>query len=160
MRWIVTAVVGLIVLAIIVLAIEVTRRALRGKVEPPLASEPSSSQRDEDPTSRETSEWERYAGQLATSGRFREAIRAWYHAVLVACYGAAILSYRKGRTNWEYIASLAPSIAWRPEFIRLTQRFEQEWYGSEQSSSEALEECSRRARRILDAVRRMQKGAA
>jgi hypothetical protein len=135
------------------------RRSRRN--EPNLAtSTPLRSSRDDDPLSRGATEWERYAAQLAADGRFREAIRAWYHAVLVTCYAAGILHFRKGRTNWEYIASLAASTEWRPELIRLTQRFEHEWYGAEQSSEEAFEDCSEHARNVLAAVAASERGAA
>jgi hypothetical protein len=161
MRWIVIAVVALIVIGIVFLAIEVIRRARRGDTQTLTSSAPMRSTRDDDPLSRGAMEWERYAAQLAASGRFREAIRAWYHAVLVTCYAAGALHFRKGRTNWEYIASLSAATTWRPELIRLTQRFEQEWYGSDQSTEEALDDCSADAKRILDELQRTaERGAA
>jgi len=153
MRWIVGALVALIVLLITFLALEVRRRA-RGKTKPALeTSEPLGSTRDDDPLSRGASEWERYAAQLAQSGRFREAIRAWFHAALVSCYAAGVLHFRKSRTNWEYVAALAPSLDWRPEFISLTRRFEREWYGADQSTIDAYDDCRRRARAVIDNVR-------
>lgn len=158
MRWIVIAVAILIAVSIAILAFEVARRTKRGDSQSVANSEPLGSSRDEDPLSRGATEWERYAAQLAAAGRYREAIRAWYHAVLVTCYAAGVLHFRKGRTNWEYIAMLAPSVTWRPELMQLTRRFEREWYGHEQSTPEALEECSERARRILDVLR--HRGAA
>ena len=97
------------IIVLVILAFEVVRRSRARQTEPVMASEPLSSKRDEDPLSRGASEWERYAAQLAAAGRLREAIRAWYHAVLVTLYGANILHYRKGRTNWEYVAGLAPA---------------------------------------------------
>ena len=154
LRWIVFAVVALIVLAILALALQVIRRTKPGGGDAALESEPMSSRRDDDPLSRGATEWERYAAQLAAGGRIREAIRAWYHAVLVTLYGAGILHFRKGRTNWEYVAALAPSLAWRGEFVTLTRHFEHQWYGSDRSPHEALEETSRHARAILDSVRR------
>jgi hypothetical protein len=160
MRWVVFAVVALIVLLVLVLAVNVLRRsraATPGAVE---KSTPLGSKADEDPLSRGATEWERYAGELARAGRFREAIRAWYHAVLVTCYAAGILHFRKGRTNWEYLASLAPSLPWRADMIELTRRFEREWYGSEQSTQEALDDCSERASRVIDVLRRDMRGAA
>ena len=160
MRWIVIAVVALIVIAIAFLAIEVIRRARRGDAETLASSAPLRSASDDDPLSRGALEWERYAAQLAAAGRFREAIRAWYHAVLVTCYAGGALHFRKGRTNWEYIASLSAATAWRPDFIRLTQRFEQEWYGSEQSTEDALDDCSADAKRILEELQRSERGAA
>ena len=160
MRWIVGALVVLIVLLIVLLAIEVTRRARRASAVAVEESAPLGSKRDEDPLSRGVSEWERYAAQLAAAGRYREAIRAWYHAVLVTCYSAGILHFRKSRTNWEYVSALGPSVPWRPEFITLTRRFEREWYGSDQSSAEALEDCREHARAIIAGVREGMRGAA
>jgi hypothetical protein len=156
MRWIVGAVVGLIALVIGILAFEVIRRSKRRPADIAVESEPASSSRDADPMSRGASEWERYAAQLAAAGRIREAIRAWYHAVLVTLYGAGALTFRKGRTNWEYIASLTPALPWRGEFVRLTRSFEHEWYGSDNSNLDALSECRGVARQILTAVRRSE----
>lgn len=153
MRWIVTALVALIVILIVVLALEVRRRSRRKSASAVESSEPLGSKRDEDPLSRGASEWERYAAQLAQAGRYREAIRAWFHAALVSCYSAGVLHYRKSRTNWEYIAALAPSLAWRPEFISLTRRFEREWYGADQSSADAYDDCRLRARSVIENVR-------
>ncbi|HYO77267.1 MAG TPA: DUF4129 domain-containing protein [Thermoanaerobaculia bacterium] len=158
MQWIVTAVTIAIALAIALLAFTVVRRARRREDAAVATSEPIGSARDEDPLSRGATEWERYAAQLAAAGRYREAIRAWYHAVLVTCYSAGVLHFRKGRTNWEYIATLGPSVPWRAELIELTRRFELEWYGHSQSTADALDDCSARARNILEQLR--QRGAA
>ena len=161
MRWIVIAVVALIVIGVILLAVEVTRRARRGNASTVNSSAPLRSNSDDDPLSRGATEWERYAEQLAGGGRYREAIRAWYHAVLVTCYAVGVLHFRKGRTNWEYIASLSASTAWRPELIRLTQRFEQEWYGHDQSTEDAYDDCSTSAKQLLDELQQIaERGAA
>ena len=160
MRWIVIGVVSLIVLVVILLAFDVLRRSRAATPEPAAESAPIGSKRDEDPLSRGANEWERYAGVLAGEGRYREAIRAWYHAVLVNCYAAGVLHFRKGRTNWEYIASLPPSLPWRADLIALTRRFEQEWYGADESSREAHDDCRDLARRIVAALGHELRGAA
>ena len=152
-RWIVFAIVGAIVLIVVLLAINVLRRSRAPARDAVEASAPLGSRADEDPLSRGASEWERYAAQLAAAGKFREAIRAWYHAVLVTCYAGCILHFRKGRTNWEYLASLAPALEWRPAMIELTRSFEREWYGSLHSTPDALDECSNRAQQILGTLR-------
>ena len=152
-RWIVFAIVGAILLIVVLLAINVLRRSRAAANDDVETSAPLGSRADDDPLSRGATEWERYAAQLAAAGKFREAIRAWYHAVLVTCYAAGILHFRKGRTNWEYVASLGPSLEWRPEMIELTRRFEREWYGSLHSTPDALDECSVRARQILGTLR-------
>jgi hypothetical protein len=151
----VTVIVVLIVIVLGILAFEVVRRSRAAAPETELVtSDAISSRRDEDPLSRGANEWERYAAQLAAAGRTREAIRAWFHAVLVTLYAAGILHFKKGRTNWEYIAGLSPELPWRGEFVTMTRRFESEWYGRAQSSIEALDDAAERAHRILDAVRR------
>lgn len=109
--------------------------------------------RDDDPLSRETSEWERYAGELARAGRAREAVRAWYHAVLVALYRSGFLHYRRGSTNWEYATALSASLPFRPAFFEMTHRFEREWYGHAESSEEALDRARALALELLRAVR-------
>ena len=159
-RWVVFGIVALILLLVLVLAFKVLRRSRAAAPDTVASTAPLGSKADEDPLSRGATEWERYAGELAKAGRFREAIRAWYHAVLVTCYAAGILHFRKGRTNWEYVASLAPSLPWRGDMIELTRRFEREWYGSLHSTPEALDDCSELAARIIDAVRRDLRGAA
>lgn len=108
---------------------------------------------DDDPLSREASEWERYARELAAAGRAREAIRAWYHAVLVALYRAGTLHYRKGRTNWEYVSAVPPGTHWRSRFVEMTRHFEREWYGRDRSTPEALRESEEMALSLLSAVR-------
>ncbi|MEA2338397.1 MAG: hypothetical protein QOE82_2404 [Thermoanaerobaculia bacterium] len=160
MRWTVGTLVGLILLILGVLAFEVIRRSRKNAARVVEERAPLASTRDDDPLSRGANEWERYAAQLAAAGRLREAIRAWYHAVLVTLYAANILHFRKGRTNWEYVAAVGPERAWRPHFIELTRRFEEEWYGAEESSSDALDACRADAQRVIEAVRRTSREAA
>jgi hypothetical protein len=160
MRWTIGSLVVLIIVVIGVLAFEVIRRSRKSAPSLVEESAPLGSSRDDDPLSRGANEWERYAAQLAAAGRTREAIRAWYHAVLVTLYGANVLQFRKGRTNWEYVAALRPELTWRPKMIQLTRRFEEEWYGADESDAEALDECRAIARDILDAVRRTKREAA
>lgn len=127
-------------------------RRRRSEVEAVEAETPPPTE-DADPLSRASAEWERYAAELAAAGRHREAIRAWYHAVLVTLFRMGALHYRKGRTNWEYVTALAPGHAWRARFIELTRHFEREWYGRDQSTPEALGEAEDMARGLMGALR-------
>jgi hypothetical protein len=131
----------------------VLRKRRRGAALAPAGPAPLPPAADDDPLSRETSEWERYARELAAAGRAREAIRAWYHAVLVALYRAGTLHYRKGRTNWEYVSAVPPGTSWRSGFVELTRHFEREWYGRDRSTPEALRESEAMALDLLSAVR-------
>lgn len=154
-RWLVTIIVIAILIVLAILAFEVVRRSrAAAPVTEVATSDPIESRRDEDPLSRGANEWERYAEKLAAAGRTREAIRAWFHAVLVTLYAAGILHFKKGRTNWEYISMLPPDVPWRGELVMMTQRFETEWYGHAESTTDALDDAAERARRILDVVRR------
>ena len=141
-------------LAVVVVLATLVIRARRGRTArlAPEALPIASSARDEDPLSRDASAWEQLAAQLASARRFREAIRAWYHAVLVSLFGAGLLHHQRGRTNWEYVSRLEPDLAWRPAFVALTRLFDREWYGRRSSEPEALAECARTARAILAAV--------
>jgi hypothetical protein len=140
-----------VVVALTVLVIRRRRLAAASPASEP--SRPLASRRDEDPLSRGASEWERHAAELAAARRWREAIRAWYHAVLVALFRQGLLHHQKGRTNWEYAARLDPGLAWRPAFMELTSLFDREWYGRRASDAEALAECAHTARGLLQAVR-------
>jgi len=140
---------------VVVLAVLVVR-ARRRRAAPIAAAESTrtvSSRRDEDPLSREAAGWEERAGELAAARRWREAIRAWYHAVLVALFQAGLLHHQKGRTNWEYVERIDPRLGWRPGFVSLTRLFDREWYGRRASDPAALAECARDARGVLGAVR-------
>src|SRR5258708_16612502 len=127
--FLVTALVIVIVAIVTVLALEVLRRSRPAERDPIKASTPQASKGDEDPLSRGATEWERYAAQLVAAGRIREAIRAWYHAVLVTLYATGILRFRKGRTNWEYIAALSPHLSSRSAFVHPPPPSQQAWYG-------------------------------
>jgi len=133
------------------LAVAALRRSRRATAVS--ATPEAASARDEDPLSREQDEWEAYAGELARAGRLREAIRAWYHAVLVALFRSGLLHHQKGRTNWEYVSRVPPEASWRAGLSDLTRRFDREWYGREKSSPESLGACASAARAILAEVR-------
>jgi hypothetical protein len=148
----VTALVATIAALLALMAYRALRRSQADPGEA-TSSEVGRSARDADPLSREANEWERYAAELTAAGRTREAIRAWYHAVLVTLFRTGMLHYRKERTNWEYASGIPPEALWRPAFLDITRAFDREWYGRDRSSVETLRACAAEARRILRAVR-------
>lgn len=149
--------VGVIALAggAVVLIVWALRKSADRKRPPKGVAEagPAPSAKDADPTSREASEWEEYAQQLAAAGRHREAIRACYHAILAALFGAGILHYRKGRTNWEYCYTLSADVPWRERFFDLTGFFEVEWYGKYTSAPEDYRTYSSATQQFLTQAR-------
>jgi len=152
MTWMVMGVM-LAILGIIGTIAFVTLRRRQGPVDAPSGRAPAAAERDEDPLSRSSNEWERFAAELMKSGRFREAVRAWYHAVLVTLFRSGLLHYRKDRTNWEYAYGLTPDVAWRPGFVEATRTFEQIWYGRRETVAETAEAYAADARGILGKVR-------
>jgi hypothetical protein len=154
---IVLIVVGLATILLALLAVRAMRQRQDALVDGDAV--PPSVRRDEDPLSREANEWELYAQQLAAAGQRREAIRAWYHAVLVTLFRTGLLHYAKGRTNWEYVAVLPPEPLWRAAFIDLTRGFDVEWYGHEDSSAQALSAYARQGRSVLRALESGEAGA-
>lgn len=117
--------------AVVVIAAVLAFMAWRRREPPMVASESTlvARQTDADPRSRAADEWIRYAQELLALGRHREAIRAWYHAILVGCWSNGLLHHRVGLTNWEYALALSAAHTWRARFLDLTQRFDQAWYG-------------------------------
>lgn len=129
------AVVGAILVAVAALAVRAVRR---GEAAPAPRAKRQPRDADADPLSRAANEWEDRARALAAEGKPREAIRAWYHALLVSSFRAGALHHRRGRTNREYASALAADVPWRGQFAELTGRFDLEWYGHAESSAESL----------------------
>ena len=146
---VVFALVGVIVVVVVALAIRAARRG--GAPVTVRPSRPRAADADADPLSRSRSEWEDRARALAAEGRSREAIRAWYHALLVASFRSGALHHRRGRTNWEYARALG-EVGWREPFLELTGRFDLEWYGRAESTPEALDSFAAQAQRVLSAL--------
>ena len=154
MTWRVALLMG-IILAVLGLAVVLAMRRLRKEpaAEAAVSEAPAMGARDEDPLSRTATEWERFAAELARAGRCREALRAWYHAVLVTLFRAGSLQYRRDRTNWEYAYALPPGVQWRGRFVEATRTFEREWYGRRDTAEETLNGFADEARRLLSAAR-------
>ncbi|HLA77949.1 MAG TPA: DUF4129 domain-containing protein [Vicinamibacteria bacterium] len=148
----VVALVAIVIAVLGVLAYRALRRS-PGSPGPARSQALATSSSDENPLSREADEWERYAAELAAAGRRREAIRAFYHAVLMALFRCGALHYRKSLTNWEYASAVPPEARFRPAFLELTRIFDREWYGHDQSPAEALARSAQEARHILKAIR-------
>jgi hypothetical protein len=146
----------LIVLAVVVLMVALGWLVLRTqRVAPPSeAPRRAPDVEDADPLQRDVGSWQSRARALAAEGRHREAIRAWYHAVLVSCFHAGALHHRPGTTNREYASRLGPDLAWRADFADLTTRFDIEWYGRSESTPEAHQRFAGDALQLLPRIPR------
>jgi hypothetical protein len=71
----------------------------------------------------------RQSDALARAGRFLEAVRTLYLAVLALLHQAALIRFERTRTNGEYADQLRPLKSLHGPFLRLTDLFEVKWYG-------------------------------
>ena len=142
------------VLVVVGLAVVALLRRRAPRVEPAAAMRASST--DADPTSRDEPAWRARAEALAAEGRHREAIRAFYHALLVRCFQTGALHARRGTTNREYARALDTRVAWAPEFHELTLRFDLEWYGHDSSTATAFRDFSERTETLIGRVGRVE----
>jgi hypothetical protein len=71
----------------------------------------------------------RKSDELAQAGRFLDAVRTLYLAVLALLHQASLIRYERTRTNGEYADQLRPRAAVHAPFVRLTGLFEVKWYG-------------------------------
>ncbi len=97
------------------------------------------------------------AEKLAQDGRYLDALRSLYRAVLSLLHRRQLLRYESTRTNGEYVqevrlAPQAPAEVREP-FERLTNLFERKWYGDRGCESAEFLEGRGLAEEIQSAVR-------
>jgi hypothetical protein len=87
----------------------------------------------------------RQADSLAGDGRFRDAVRALYLAVLALLHQKQFIRFEPTRTNGEYVRQVRLSEQAPPElhepFEQLTRRFETAWYGDRPCDSIDYQSC-------------------
>jgi len=94
--------------------------------------------------------WVVEAERLVAAGRFDEALRARYRALLAGLFENGVLDDVAGRTAGEYqreLASAIPEVA--PRFDELTSRFEIVWYGADEASEADVDRFTHAAERLL-----------
>lgn len=128
--------IGLLVATAIILAVRRTPPSVSNRIP---VSAATNNATDQDPRSRAADEWIQYARRLASEGRQREAVRAWYHALLVTCWARGHLHHRTGKTNWEYAVILSTTLSWSNDFGTLTARFDRAWYGGQDDAAYAAD---------------------
>lgn len=95
----------------------------------------------------------RQADALANEGRFRDAVRVLYFAVLALLHRQHFIRFEPTRTNGEYVHQVRLSEQAPPElhepFQRLTNLFETAWYGEDSCAAGDYRAC----RTLADEVR-------
>jgi hypothetical protein len=83
-----------------------------------------------DPLSRTPDAWLAEADRLAAEGRYREALRAAYLALLARLHRARAIDYQPTRTNWDHARAFRGPEDARQTFVDLTRSFDRAWYGA------------------------------
>jgi hypothetical protein len=73
--------------------------------------------------------WSADADLLAAQGRFREAIRALYLALLATFHRRGAIDYHPAQSNWDYCRHFRGQPEQLAPFTELTRRFDFAWYG-------------------------------
>lgn len=73
--------------------------------------------------------WSDEADKLAAQGRFREAIRSLYLALLAALHRRGAIDYHPAQSNWDYCDHFRGEPFELEPFRELTLRFDFGWYG-------------------------------
>jgi hypothetical protein len=94
----------------------------------------------------------RQAEELARVGKFNEAVRTLYHAVLSLLHRRQLLRCEPTRTNGEYVSQVCLAPQAPPElhevFESLTRRFDSLWYGEQGCGPEDFAQCRQQALEI------------
>jgi hypothetical protein len=133
--WLLLAGVALAVVAVgVFFYLHSPRHARSPKSDSPSGAAKSLPDNDARQVLEETPEtlW-RQADALADEGRFREAVRLVYLAVLAQLHRRHLIRFEPTRTNGEYVRQIHLSEQAPPQlhesFPQLTERFETAWYG-------------------------------
>jgi hypothetical protein len=154
------ALLGGLLVAMLVVALVFFIRSRRGAK--PMKARQESGPADEEASRQElpheqpASEWWRRAEELARQGRYLDAVRSVYLAVLSLLHRQQLLRYETTRTNGEYIDQVrlspqAPPALTQP-FERLVTLFEAKWYGERACELDEFRACRALAEEIQGLV--------
>jgi hypothetical protein len=97
--------------------------------------------------------WRRQAAYLSAEGRYREALRCRYRALVGDLAALGVVTEVPGRTSGDYerlVSALVPAVA--APFFSVTRLFEGCWYGDEPSDARAQTMFDEMASAIVGAV--------
>jgi hypothetical protein len=127
--WVADVVVVLLALLVLAGAVTAFRRGFLGRLRAPgslgvVVTEASSAMAPD--------AWRREAERLASEGRYREALRCRYRALVGELARRGLVDEVPGRTSGDYerlVGALVPEV--KAQFSSLTGLFERCWYGRE-----------------------------
>jgi hypothetical protein len=92
------------------------------------------------------------ADDLAAAGRFLDAVRTLYNAVLAQLHRADLIRYAPTRTNGDYVDEVRERTEVYLPFRGLTGVFEVKWYGEKSCQPDDYQTCRRLAEQVRAAV--------
>jgi len=95
----------------------------------------------------------RQADELAQAGRWLDALRTLYLAVLALLHRADVIRYAQTRTNREYLDQVRRRGAVYPPFEGLTEVFELKWYGEKSCQAADYQDCRQLAEQVREGIR-------
>jgi hypothetical protein len=136
-------VVVVVIAALVAFLVYVLIRFFKRDEEAELDSEQSGIKEENlvvDPMSalaRAPESWAGLADTLAAEGKFREAIRHLYLALLSRLHRDGAIDYDLAKSNWDYFRDFKGDRALLSPFRELTRRFDFAWYGNLEVSPES-----------------------
>lgn len=120
--------VAAVAITVLVTALRSLRRS-QAEVAAPDSTRSTSLPEMEDALSRAPESWAGLADELAAQGRFRDAIRSLYLALLARLHRDGAIEYNPTLSNWDYVRRFRGSADQKPRLRELTYRFDVAWYG-------------------------------
>jgi hypothetical protein len=133
--------------AVLVWSMVRSNRRRGGRIRPPGVVLTSGS------PSRSPAEWRAEAAAHAAAGRWRDALRCRYRALVAELAGRGLIEEIPGRTSGEYrqdVAAVVPAAG--SAFDGATELFEQAWYGDIATGPDEQDRFDALARRVLTPV--------
>jgi hypothetical protein len=149
--WGAVLVVGVVTAVVIGLVVVTVVRRGRGRGRP--GRHPPVVVLRGDGPSRSPAEWRAEAAAHEAAGRWRDALRCRYRALVAELVGRGLVQEIPGRTSGEYrrdVNAVVPAAG--PAFDGATDLFEQAWYGDRPTGREDQERFDDLARRVLTPV--------
>lgn len=91
----------------------------------------------------EAPQWLEEADRLRQSNDLRAMYRALYLALLSGLHQAQKIDFRRTRTNWMYVRQYRGEAEDRDIFRRLTEAFDEVWYGHHLAAAEDMQQVQR-----------------